>query len=96
MSNTQKPKANKSAQQRAEVAGEGYTVEYDGHAYTVPPSEEWDIEVVEAFEENRTIAVLKGLLGPEQWATFKQNSPKAKNLAEFLEALGEVMGSGNR
>ena len=77
---------------KAEARSEDTTIEFDGETYAIPPSSEWDIEVIEAAEEGRIVASTKLLLGPDQWAKFRKDHKTAGELERFFEALGGVMG----
>jgi len=59
---------------------------------TVPPVAEWDLDVLEALEDDNWIIALRALLGPEQWATVHASQPKAihADLMALLEAVGSA------
>ncbi|NYI06070.1 hypothetical protein [Allostreptomyces psammosilenae] len=78
-----------------DATGQPYLVEYNGYSYEVPPSEEWDIDVLEAFDDNKITVALKALLGDEQYATFRQHNRKVKALNEFFMRATEAVGAGN-
>jgi hypothetical protein len=60
---------------------------------TIPASvEEWDVEAVEAFEDGKAAPALRAILGPKQWAAFKAEKPKTRDMAEVSDAVAEAMG----
>ncbi|WP_435112020.1 hypothetical protein [Nocardiopsis synnemataformans] len=69
-------------------------ITWRGQTYSVPPSaEEWSIEVAEAFEDGRVIQAVRGILGPDQWASMKAKlKPKVKDLNELAELIGQTYG----
>ena len=46
--------------------------EYEGHEYSVGPEAKTDLELMEAVEDQRYIAAVRGYLGKAQWDTFKE------------------------
>lgn len=81
--------------QKAEALGQSVAVEFGGDTYIVPPSSEWDIDVLEAVDDQRFTVALRALLGPEQWATFRAKHKKVSQLSDFFEAVGQAVGTGN-
>jgi len=76
----------------AEALGEELTLEHNGVTYTLPPSDEWDYEVLEAFEEGRISGFLKSLLGTKQHDAFKATKPKVADVNAFVEAIQKAYG----
>ncbi len=80
----------------AEALAEPIPFEFQGQTYTVPPTSEWDYETLEAFEDQKAVAILRSLLGPEQHAAFKATKPKVADFTAMMEALAGALGlSGN-
>lgn len=79
----------------AEALGQGVTFEFGGRQYTIPPSDDWDIELVEAFERDRLVEAMKLLLGTEQWEEFRKHHTKLRELNEFFEAATLAAHGGN-
>jgi hypothetical protein len=72
------------------------TFDFRGLAITVPASMDWPFEVIEAFEDGKVSAILRGLLGPEQYAAFKATKPTVRDAAALIEALQSAAGiAGN-
>lgn len=81
---------------KAEALNEAVTFEYDGETYTVAASKDWDLDVLEQYEEGKVAATVKALLGPEQWATFRSTKRTVGDLSDLFEALQKAIGvSGN-
>lgn len=79
----------------AETTGDAWSIEFDGHTYTVSPSVFDTIEYVEAVQDNHDTAMVRAMLGRAQWELFKSRHPKRTALIGFSEALGKQVGSGN-
>lgn len=75
-----------------EALGEAIPFTYDGVDYTVPPTSEWELDVLEAFEDGRFIAFLRKVLGPEQYAAYKKRHPKVADLEPFVVAVQKALG----
>lgn len=73
---------------------EDLKVDFRGDTYALPANMgEWDIEVIEAYEDGHNVAALRALLGDEQWQFLKaKHRPRVKDLDEitnvFLGAIG--------
>ncbi|MGW6754529.1 hypothetical protein [Streptomyces sp. NPDC055006] len=78
-----------------DAIGEVHVVEYNGETYAVPPADDWDLEVLEALDENHVTAALRSLLGDEQYAKFRKSNTKVRALGEFFTAAGKKVGAGN-
>lgn len=78
-----------------DATGENVSFEYGGHTYSVPPAEEWDIEVLEAVDAQQMTVALRALLGGDQYAKFRANHRKVRELGEFFEAANKAVEGGN-
>jgi hypothetical protein len=78
-----------------DATGEAMPVEYNGETFMVPPAEEWDIDVLEAIDEQRITHALKALLGDEQYAAFRKTNKKVKALGEFMDSAAKAVKAGN-
>lgn len=100
MSDETTTKPATTAGEREAVGDEWATIELDGHTYTIPASaEHLDLDVLEAFENGKTIAALKGTFGPQQWSKLEHRVRKAndgrfttKMLEPIANAVAEVLG----
>lgn len=83
---------------KAEATGTDLlTFEYDGETYEIPPSSEWDLEVLEQYEEGKIAATVRALLGEEQYlAKFKSKKRTVRDLTVLFEQIQRTIGvSGN-
>jgi tRNA U38,U39,U40 pseudouridine synthase TruA len=78
-----------------DATGTPTAIEFNGETYDVPASEEWDIDVLEAIDDQRMTHALKSLLGEDQYATFRKSNRKVADLAKFFEVAGKAVGAGN-
>lgn len=88
MAATRKP-ANAVA---AEAASTAIPVNFNGVTYDVPPTSEWPVTVLEAFEESRLVAFVKALIGADQYALFLKGNPKVSDLGDFIVAIQQGIG----
>ncbi len=82
---------------KAEALNAPITFEFDGESYTVAPAAEWDVEALEAFEDQKIITCVRMILGDEQWKRFKS---KPRNMGDlnglFMVMQAQLVGpSGN-
>lgn len=82
---------------KAEALNESIKFEYDGESYTVAPAAEWDVEALEAFEDQKIITCVRMILGDDQWKRFKS---KPRNMGDlnglFMTMQAQLVGpSGN-
>lgn len=81
---------------KAEAQSTYTEVEYDGETYSVPPTMEWDLDVLEALEDGQIVKAVRALLGEEQYAKFKSTKPTVADLNALFEEIGKAAGfSGN-
>lgn len=81
---------------KAEALGNYTEVEYDGETYSVPPTMEWDLDVLEALEDGQIVKAVRSLLGEEQYTKFKFKKRTVADLNELFEEIGKAAGfSGN-
>lgn len=88
----------------AEVEAAGYktiTVSYAGEDWTIPASlDDADVDVIEAFEEEKVVGILRGLLGPAQWKMLKRAARRdrhpqpfrAEELTPLVEQIAKIYG----
>lgn len=86
-----------SETRKAEAKGESTAeVEFRGHTFTV--SREYDdfsVDLLESLEEGKTVGIVRGALGPQQWRVIRAMDLKARDLAELMEAITTAMGFGS-
>ena len=77
---------------KAEVTKVRPTFTYDGVKYTVDNTMDWDLDVLEAIEDDKIVTIVRALLGPDQWAKFKAKPRKVTDLNELFEAIAKAVG----
>lgn len=76
---------------KAEARGESVSFEYREKTYTI--DRDVEVEVLEDIEAGKIASAVKGLLGPEQYETFKKERPRVSDLAALLEAATQATGA---
>lgn len=71
----------------AEVVVTTKTVTYDGEEFTVAAETLDDVEVLEAWEDGKHTTMLRAILGPKQWTSFKSKKRGAVQVYELLDAI---------
>lgn len=85
-----------SAGQKAEALNESVSFAYDGETYAIPPTSEWDLDVLVSYENGKIAATVEGLLGADQWKTFRSKKRTVGDLNGLFEELQKAVGvSGN-
>lgn len=74
----------------AKVVGVDFT--FGDRTYHVPPQDDWPIDLAELVEDGKYIAAARTLLGPDQWAVFKQHH-RMGDVEPFFDALGDAVGA---
>lgn len=78
---------------KSEAKKRNHVFIFEGEKYEVPPTSEWDLDVLEAVEEDKAVSIVKALLGAEQYAKFKNQKPrKVADLIKLFEALSRAVG----
>lgn len=80
---------------KAEVENDDTTmpIEWDGHTYTVlKDTDEWPVDITEAFEDGRASTAIRGLLGPAQWKAFKATKPTNRDLGQLFQEIAQAYG----
>lgn len=75
-----------------EALAESVPFTYEGEDYSVAPSSEWDLDVLEAFENGKLVTFLRGVLGSEQYAAYRKAHPKVGGLEPFVVAIQKALG----
>lgn len=75
----------------AQIEAEGLKtidIKWQGIKFTFPAdAEEWDGQIAKAVEDNRGIAAIELILGPEQMGKVWSKKPKKKDLSELYRAI---------
>ena len=92
MSNAKKATIN-SAKKSSDVPAVDVTFEYDGETYTVNADViKDDIEILEAFEDNKVTTAIRAIVGPDQWRLFKAKKRGVDDLGEFTQLVMQSFG----
>jgi hypothetical protein len=78
-----------------DATGMPTSVEFNGDTFLVPSAEDWDIDVLEAIDDQRMTHALKALLGDDQYAAFRKTNRKVSDLGKFFDVAGKAVGAGN-
>jgi hypothetical protein len=80
---------------KADATGEMVAFEYDGETYEIAPTLEWDLDVLEAYEDGKIVATVRALVGPEGWTKYRSKKRTVSDLNEFFDAIQGALGLGN-
>lgn len=85
------------AKSRADATGPTVDVAWRTHTFTVPTQAGWTADVWEALEDGKFVAVLRALLGPQQWTAFKADSPRPvlADMSALTDAIAAASGFGD-
>lgn len=80
-----------------EAKGQKISFQYDGETFEVLPPAEWDVEALEAVEDQKIVTCIRLILGDEQWKRFKARPRTVGDLnALFAVMQARALGpSGN-
>lgn len=68
-------------------------VEWRGHKFTVPRKyDDWSVDFVESLEEGKSVGIVRGALGPAQWATVRQMNLKILELDDLAGGIAQALG----
>jgi len=56
---------------KAEAREEDAVFDFDGVTYTIPRAQLDNVELLEMIEDGKNITAMRGYVGAEQWAKFK-------------------------
>jgi len=87
---------------KTEALGKEISFEFDGETYTVPPAREWDLDVLESYENGMIATCVRAVMGEEQYDRFKsepaeggERKPKRRtvgDLNDLFETLQKALG----
>lgn len=80
--------------------GDTVDIEWDGTTITVPATaDDWDPDVLEAFEDGKAIAAVKGLLGADTYTRLRRDFQRrhgrkmvVRDLNDLMEKVAAVYG----
>lgn len=77
---------------KTEALNEKVSFEYDGETYEVAPAREWDLDVLEAYEDGMIATTVRSLLGKEQYATFRSKKRNVGDLEDLFMEIQKALG----
>jgi len=80
---------------KVDATGELIEFVYDGQPYAVPPASAWDLEALDAFEDNKVSTCVRLILGEAQWKTFRAKRRTVGDLNGIFEEINTRIASGN-
>jgi len=84
----------KSAAERESEAPTEVNVEWRGQEFTIPPTlDDCSLDTLEAFENGKAVAAVRGILGDKAFSSFKRkHKPNVRDFSEFSEVIARAMG----
>lgn len=87
---------------KAEAKDEPIIVEFDGETYTIDRDNADNLELFEFIEDEKYMSAIRGFVGPEQWAKYKdahrdeKGRVPAATFQDFLQIVMDAIGgAGN-
>ncbi|MFD9792343.1 hypothetical protein ACFWXK_15490 [Streptomyces sp. NPDC059070] len=89
--------ANKTtAAKKAEANNTSTVFEFNDVEFVIPSPKQLPFEVLEAIDDDRSeVAIIRSIVGPEQWQAFKDTRPTIEGFEEFAQAVAEAAGFGD-
>ena len=90
-----------ATRQRAEATGKptlpgaALAVTWRGKRFTLPRSEDFPLEALEAEEDGKHLTALKLILGLDQYATWRSLATTAADAEDFSAVVMKELGRGN-
>lgn len=80
----------------AEATGKPGTFEFRGEKFTVSRErDEWTLDFLESMEEGKSVGIIRGALGPQQWRVVKGMDLTVKDADELSDLIAKAMGFGD-
>jgi hypothetical protein len=72
------------------------TVDFRGHEFTVSTEyDDWSVDFLESLEEGKSVGIVRGALGPNQWRKVQAMDLKVRDLSELADRVAKAMGFGS-
>lgn len=72
------------------------TFEYRDQTFTVSREyDDWTLDFLEALEEGKSVGIVRGALGPDQWRAVRAMNLKVRDLTELADLVAKAMGFGS-
>lgn len=91
MTAPKKTAAEKKAEADQAVSGWPKKVVWRDKIFLLPHPEDWSLDTLVAFEDNRQVTAIRRVLG-EQWDRHGIGSMSTKETADLFEALAKAAG----
>ncbi|AYV29639.1 hypothetical protein EES41_23265 [Streptomyces sp. ADI95-16] len=89
-------KKSTTAAKKAEAANTSTSFDFEGATFTVPSAKKLPFAVLEAIEEDRSeVAIIRAIVGPEQWVTFRNLATDIEGFEVFAEQVAAAAGFGD-
>lgn len=82
----------KDAVKNEATTPEELSFDYDGERYVYTAAVVRDLEVLEAFEDDKVIKAVRLILGPVQWGKFKLKKRTDEDFQGICEAMFDAKG----
>lgn len=77
----------------AEAAGLPGSFEFRGETFTVSRNrDEWTLDFLESMEEGKSVGIIRGALGTDQWRVVRSMDLKVKDADELTDLIAKAMG----
>jgi hypothetical protein len=81
---------------KTEATGDTATIEFRDQTFEVSTAyADWTVDFLESLEEGKTVGIVRGALGPQQWRTVRAMNLKVRDLDELAELLANALGFGS-
>jgi uncharacterized phage-like protein YoqJ len=72
------------------------TFKWRGEEFTVSRErDEWTVDFLESLEEGKSVGIIRGALGPQQWRTVRAMNLKVRDLDDLSVAVANALGFGS-
>jgi hypothetical protein len=84
--------SNQAARNEATGNDKPIIITWDGQHVRLVPSDDWDIEVLEALEDGKITHILRGIIADDGYDRLVKLHPKIKDLEGFLNKAMRALG----
>lgn len=85
---------SKAAAAKAEALEKPVVVEYADESFSILPVDDWPIDAIEAFEDDRVVGFLRDAMVEGDFERLKKGRT-VRDLKLFVELVQEALGLGN-
>ena len=79
-----------------EAKGKTAVVKWRGHEFTVSLAyDDWSVDFLESVEEGKSVGIVRGALGPNQWQVVRSMNLKVRDLNDLAGAVAKALGFGS-